>query len=71
MRWTCAFDVRGGADRPGWGEIRRRIRATLERHASVERAPHDAVLALDAGLSAAVGARWAKTGTFHSDGHGD
>ena len=47
------------------------MRATPERHASVERAPHDAVLALDAGLSAAVGARWAKTGTFHSDGHGD
>jgi hypothetical protein len=35
------------------------VRATLERHASVERAPHDAVLALTAGLSAAVGTKWA------------
>jgi len=51
-----AFDVRGGADRPDWSEFRRRIGATLERDASVERALHDAVLALVAGLSAAVGA---------------
>ena len=25
-RWTCAFDARGGADRPGRGEIRRHAR---------------------------------------------
>ena len=37
----------------------------------MERAPHDAVLALNAGLSAAIGTRWAKTGTFRSDGRGD
>ena len=37
VRWTYAFNVRGGADRPGWGQIRRRTSATLERDASVER----------------------------------
>jgi len=41
------------------------VRATLERHASVERAPHHAVLALTAGLSAAVGSKWAKNRAFH------
>jgi hypothetical protein len=38
------------------------MRATPERHASVERAPHDAVLAITAAT---------KKGTFHSDGDGD